>query len=118
MKKLLLNVGCILLGATVLTACQAPIKNANSDPNAAPNAQWADYKEFTKVTDGNVLTGSEGGPLGSVHEGPTGYRDIFVNNIALAIYQGAGPYKYPAGSVIVKEQSKTKPIGKIKSWVV
>jgi len=108
MKKSLLNVGCTLLAATILTACQTPIKNANSDPNAAPNAQWADYKEFTKVTEGHVLTGSEGGPLGTVHQGPTGYRDVFVNDIALAVYQSEGPYKYPAGSVVVKEQYKNE----------
>lgn len=54
------------------------------------------------------MTGSEGGPLGSVHEGATGYRDVFVNDVALAVYQGSAPYKYPAGSVVVKEQYKNE----------
>lgn len=108
MKKLWLNIGCTLLGVTILTACQAPIKDVTSDPNAAPNAQWADYKEFTKVTEDDVLTGSDGGPLGTVHQGPTGCRDVFVNDVALAVYQSEGPYKYPAGSVVVKEQYKNE----------
>jgi len=55
-----------------------------------------------------VLTGTEGGPLGTVHEGPTGYRDVFVNDVALAVYQSEGLYQYPIGSVMVKEQYKNE----------
>lgn len=108
MKKTIMICGLTLVSGVAITACQAPIKNANTDPDAAPNAQWADYKNFTKVTAAGPLTGSEGGPLGNVHEGPSGYRDIYVNDIALPMYESDGPYKYPLGSVIVKEQYKNE----------
>ena len=70
--------------------------------------RWADYRTWTKITEGRVITGDPTGFVGTVHAGPTGYRDIFVNDVALATNQGSAPYNYPAGSVLVKEQYKDK----------
>ena len=70
--------------------------------------RWADYKTWTKITEGRVSTGDPTGFVGTVHAGPSGYRDIFVNEAALATNQGSAPYNYPAGSVLAKEQYKDK----------
>jgi len=72
------------------------------------DSRWADYKGWTKVTEGRVSTGDPTGFIGTVHRGTAGYRDIFVNNIGLATNQGTAPYNYPIGSVVVKEQYKDK----------
>jgi hypothetical protein len=70
--------------------------------------RWVDYQSWTKITEGRVSTGDPTGFVGTVHAGPKGYRDIFINDIGIATNQGAGPYKYPIGTVIVKEQYKNK----------
>ncbi len=70
--------------------------------------RWVDYQSWTKITEGRVSTGDPTGFVGTVHAGPKGYRDIFINDIGIATNQGTGPYKYPIGTVIVKEQYKNK----------
>lgn len=70
--------------------------------------RWADYRSWTKITEGRVNTGDPTGFVGNVHAGPKGYRDIFVNRIGIAANQGKAPYNYPVGSVLVKEQYKDK----------
>ena len=42
--------------------------------------------------------------LGAVHQGPEGYRTAYVNEVGAATLKGDGPYDYPVGTVIVKEQ--------------
>ena len=70
--------------------------------------RWAEYRGWTKITEGRVSTGDPTGFVGTVHAGPTGYRDIFVNDIGIATNQGSAPYNYPVGSVLVKEQYEDK----------
>ncbi|MFT4606743.1 MAG: hypothetical protein ACI9YO_000161 [Gammaproteobacteria bacterium] len=70
--------------------------------------RWVDYQSWTKITEGQVSTGDPTGFVGNVHAGPKGYRDIFINDIGITTNQGTGPYKYPIGTVIVKEQYKNK----------
>ena len=70
--------------------------------------RWAEYRNWTKITEGRVSTGDPTGFVGTVHAGPKGYRDIFVNDVALATNQGTAPYNYPEGSVLAKEQYKDK----------
>ena len=72
------------------------------------DGRWAEYKSWTKITEGRVSTGDPTGFVGTVHAGPKGYRDIFVNDIGIATNQGTAPYNYPVGSVLVKEQYKNK----------
>lgn len=71
-----------------------------------PDARWADYKTWTKASD-EPTTGASPG-LGAVHLGPTGYRIVYVNDIGKDTLLGEGPYEYPEGTVIVKEQYKTE----------
>jgi hypothetical protein len=94
--KLLGTVVAISVG---LTAC-ATFGTADN--------RWVEYKTWTKITEGRVSTGDPTGFVGTVHAGPKGYRDIYVNKAALATNQGSAPYNYPIGSVLVKEQYKDK----------
>ena len=40
--------------------------------------------------------------------GAEGYRDVYVNDVGLAMLTSDGPYDFPEGTVIVKEQFKNK----------
>lgn len=85
--------------AVVLAGCSSsPSYDGNTD------SRWADFKTWTKITEGRTGTGDPTGLVASVHKGTNGYRDVYVNDIALSTNQGSAPYNYPVGSVIVKEQ--------------
>ena len=102
-KSVLIKSGVIVSAGVMLAGCAtitAPFRDA--DP------RWADYKEWTRVTDGAPSTGDETGFLGGVHMGNEGYREVYVNDIAKETLYGGAPYNYPAGSVIVKEQYASK----------
>ena len=43
-----------------------------------------------------------------MHNGSEGYRDVYVNDIGKETLLGTAPYVFPVGTVIVKEQFKTK----------
>lgn len=70
--------------------------------------RWSDYKSWTMITKDRVITGDPTGTLGGVHEGLQGYREVYVNNVGLEVNQGNAPYRYPVGTVLVKEQYKNK----------
>ena len=99
-KKSLKIVGAAVAIGAVVAGC--------ASIGGEPDAQWADYKNWTKITEGRVSTGDPTGFLGGVHAGPSGYRDIFVNDVGLATNQGSAPYNYPVGTVLVKEQYKNE----------
>jgi len=83
--------GILVAGCAGVTA---PFRDA--DP------RWADYESWTRVTD-EPSTGPSPG-LGAVHKGPEGYRHVYVNDAGRDTILGDGPYEYPEGTVIVKEQ--------------
>lgn len=64
--------------------------------------RWAEYKTWETVSD-EPSTGASPG-LGAVHAGPDGYRIVYVNAVGRDTIKGDGPYVYPEGTVIVKEQ--------------
>lgn len=102
-KNLLINTGAIAVASVLLTGCAtviAPFKDA--DP------RWADYKTWTRITEGEPSTGNPTGFLSGVHLGDDGYREVYVNDIAIDTLTGSAPYNYPAGSVLVKEQYANK----------
>lgn len=70
--------------------------------------RWSDYQSWTMITEDRVITGDPTGALGDVHEGLKGYREVYVNDVGLEVNQGSGPYRYPVGTVLVKEQYKNK----------
>lgn len=87
--------------ALIIAACSA-LQFGSAD------SRLADYRQWTKITEGYVITGDHSEFLGETHRAPTGYRDVFVNDIGLKTIRGTAPYKYPLGTVIVKEQYKNK----------
>ena len=91
MKKLfsLLAISLIVTGCAVLSG--------NPDP------RWADYKNWTAINT-TPITGDHTGFLGGLHEGAEGVRQVYVNNIGLETALGTAPYKYPVGTVVLKEQ--------------
>lgn len=88
-----LAAGLLIASCSTLTA-----------PFAEPDARWADFKTWTKVTELEPSTGDPTGFLGGLHKGNEGYRDVYVNDIGEETLLGSAPYNFPAGSVIVKEQ--------------
>lgn len=66
--------------------------------------RWADFKDWTKVTESQPTSGDPIGFIGNIHKGRTGYRDVYVNDVGLKAIRGTAPYRYPVGTVIVKEQ--------------
>lgn len=100
------KVGSILLMCFIVVAC-AKIGEIDE--------RWADYKGWTMTTEGRVITGDHTGTLGDVHEGRKGYREVYVNDIGLATIKGTAPYRYPAGTILVKEQYKDKAAWEKKS---
>lgn len=72
----------------------------------APDARWADYKNWQPLHD-RPITADHTGFLGGLHEGEQGVRRVFVNDIGFPVADGKGPYQYPIGTVIAKEQYPT-----------
>ncbi len=71
-----------------------------------PDPRWSDYRSWTSVVRG--LHGDPSESLDGVHEGENGYRNVFVNAVGKDMLLGDGPYSYPVGTVIVKEQYSTE----------
>ena len=100
MSRKTIGIAAVTVATAVVLASCASLRK--------PDERWADYKSWTKITDGKVSTGDPTGFLGGVHEGLEGYRDIFVNDVGLDAVLGSAPYNYPVGTVVVKEQYPTK----------
>jgi hypothetical protein len=69
-----------------------------------PDNRWANYKSWTKITEGRPTIGDPTGYLGTRHLGREGYKDVYVNDIGEAVLTSNGPYLFPVGTVLVKEQ--------------
>jgi len=92
------------LSVVVITGCGA--YSAVTAPFKSADARWADFKSWTKVSDGE--TGDPTNFLGNVHKGAEGYRSIYVNAVGKDVLMSNGPYVYPVGTVVVKEQFDSK----------
>ena len=90
--------------ASVITAC-------STLGIGGPDERWADYKSWTKITEGRPTTGDPTGYLGTRHFGSEGYKDVYVNAVGEQILTSSGPYRFPIGTVLVKEQFTNK-----ESW--
>ncbi len=95
------SVGLALMGSVLVAGC------ASIPFLGKPDPRWADYKSWTKITEGEPSTGNSQA-LGEVHMGAEGYRDVYVNDVGLAMLTSDGPYDFPEGTVIVKEQFANK----------
>jgi len=94
-------IGVVGLAAISVAGCGSLIKGD-------PDERWVGYKSWTKLTESRTGTGDPTGFLGNVHKGREGYRDVFVNAAGRAMLTGTGPYEFPAGTIIVKEQYSNK----------
>ena len=71
--------------ALVLSGLTITIAGCAALPSFTPDERWADFKSWTKLTEGKVGTGDPTGFIGNVHKGPEGYRDVYVNDIGAAM---------------------------------
>jgi hypothetical protein len=72
---------------------------------------YSDYKNWYHITKDNPNTGDPTGFLGGKHKGIKAYREVYINAVGEQVNKGTAPYKYPPGTVIIKEEYKNK-----KSW--
>jgi len=70
------------------------------------NLDYSDYETWYKITKDAPNTGDPTGFLDGKHRGVTAYRDVYINKIGEAVNKGTAPYKYPVGTMIVKEEYK------------
>ncbi|MBX2837010.1 MAG: cytochrome P460 family protein [Gammaproteobacteria bacterium] len=103
MSRIKWQTALAVLGASALV-----VSCASLNPFASADERWADYKSWTKITEGKPGTGDPTGFIGNVHNGPDGYREVYVNDIGAAAIAGSAPYNYPEGTIVVKEQFKDK----------
>jgi len=101
--SLLRHTAAIVIGGFSLTLAACSVL-----PGGTADERWADYRNWTKITEGKVGTGDPTGFIGNVHKGPNGYREVYVNDIGAAMLAGEGPYNFPEGTVIIKEQFDDK----------
>jgi len=66
------------------------------------------YQSWYKVTQDTPNTGDPTGFLDHKHGGTKAYRVIYINKIGEAVNRGHAPYKYPTGTVVVKEEYKNE----------
>lgn len=69
-----------------------------------PDTRWANYKSWTRITEGRPTIGDPTGYLGKRHFGSEGYKEVYVNDIGVDVLTSDGPYLLPVGTVLVKEQ--------------
>ena len=69
---------------------------------------WDGYISWYKITKDAPNTGDPTGFIEKRHNGKKAYREIYINDIGEAVNLGAAPYKYPEGTVVVKETYKDK----------
>ncbi|MCF6213301.1 MAG: cytochrome P460 family protein [Flavobacteriaceae bacterium] len=69
---------------------------------------WDAYKSWYKVTKEAPNTGDPTGFLEKRHNGKKAFREIYINSVGAAVQQGHAPYKYPEGTILVKETYKNK----------
>lgn len=101
-KQRVIKISMLLL-SVLIAGC-----SSTRDYDGSADSRWSNFKSWTKITQDRTGTGDPTGLVSSVHKGREGYRDVYVNNVALATIQGSAPYQYPLGSVIVKEQFVNK----------
>ena len=92
----------ILIASFVILSCAS---SGDDDPNKTKTDAFSDYTRWAKVNS-ETITGAEGGPLGSAHEGAAGYREVFINSVGEDVSNGEAAVPYPFGTIIVKESYK------------
>ena len=87
----------------VLLAVVAVFMSCATDPNATEVASLDGYPTWFQVNS-EIITGDATGTLGrNVHQGSTGFRNVFVNPVGEAVITGDADTPYPAGTIFVKD---------------
>lgn len=86
--------------------------------NATTANPWDGYTSWYHVTKDAPNTGDPTGFIEKRHDGAKAYREIYMNDIGESIQQGSAPYKYPEGTIVVKETYKNKEAWEAKKKVV
>ncbi len=92
-----------------------PVSNEHRINNVIMENDLEDYRSWYRITEGNPNTGDPTGFLGGRHKGEKAYREIYINKVGEAINKGTAPYKYPEGTIIVKEEYKTESAWKAQN---
>jgi len=87
--------------ASVITACSTLGFRQADD-------RWADYKNWIQITEGRPTVGDPTGYSGTRHFGTEGYKEVYVNDIGSDVLTSNGPYVFPVGTVLVKEQYENR----------
>jgi len=87
--------------------------------NSTIGNPWDGYTSWYKITKDGPNTGD---PTGFIeknrHGGEEGYREIYINDIGKEVNLGSAPYKYPEGTIVVKETYKDKATWEKKGKLV
>jgi len=71
---------------------------------------WDGYTDWYKITKDAPNTGDPTGFIEKRHNGQKAYREIYINDIGKVVNLGPAPYKYPEGTIVVKETYKNKEV--------
>jgi hypothetical protein len=103
----------IVIGIGIFTLLS--FKNINADEytqltteNTTLGNPWDGYTDWYKITKDAPNTGDPTGFIEKRHNGKKAYREIYINDIGKAVNLGPAPYKYPEGTIVVKESYKDK----------
>ena len=114
MKNKLLGL-IVIIGIGIFTLLS--FKNINADEytpltteNTTSGNPWDGYTDWYKITKDAPNTGDPTGFIEKRHNGKKAYREIYINDIGKAVNLGPAPYKYPEGTIVVKESYKSKEV--------
>ena len=88
--------------ALILFAAVMMVSAGSADDDATPVSALDGYESWLKVN-AQPITGDDTGTLGrNVHEGTTGFRDVYVNPVGEARVSGDASGEFPVGTILVK----------------
>ncbi len=106
--KLLFFALILSIGFISLSAFKSESKDYRPLKKITVENPWDAYKSWNKITKDSPNTGDPTGFLEKRHNGVKAFREIYINSIGAAVQQGHAPYKYPEGTILVKETFKNK----------
>lgn len=88
--------------ALVLVAAFLMVSAGSPDEDATPASALDGYESWVKVN-ARPITGDDTGTLGrNVHQGATGFRDVYVNSVGASVATGETDGDFPVGTILVK----------------
>ncbi len=100
------------LGAAILAIALMSLATcASTDADKTGVADFNNYENWTKINQ-ETITGDLTDFLGSAHEGPSGFREVYVNDAGESVGLGQVDFPYPEGTIVVKESFAPDSSGK------